>query len=224
MKRVVDSRWNKPEGGDSLITERLLHPVVHVSYNDAFAYCAWKNMRLPTEIEWEFAARGGQKDKLYPWGDYWEVGRTNLWQGRFPDENQMRDNHFDLAPVDAYKPQNAYEMYDLIGNTWEWTSSVYRTFRNRSEVNEHIQKRVLKGGSFLDNRDGEYRSDKMKIRISSRTGRSLDYSAQNVGFRCVQSIRPEEKVKFNNEGFNVVKIRAPIKHNLPKSKKPKNEL
>jgi formylglycine-generating enzyme required for sulfatase activity len=124
MVRVHDARWNKPEGGTSLINHRFSHPVTHVSYNDAFAYCTWKNMRLPTEIEWEYAARGGLSEKLYPWGDHWEVGRTNLWQGHFPDENQMRDENYGLAPVDAYSAQNEFGMYDVIGNVWEWTSTV----------------------------------------------------------------------------------------------------
>lgn len=124
MLQVEEARWNRPEGGKSEIASRLNHPVTHVSYNDAFAYCAWKGMRLPTEIEWEFAARGGLREKLYPWGDNWEIKRTNLWQGDFPRQNQLRDGYFGISPVDAFKEQNKYEMYDLIGNVWEWTSTV----------------------------------------------------------------------------------------------------
>lgn len=124
MLSVIETRWNRPEGGDSLVNDRLEHPVVHVSYSDASAFCTWKGMRLPNEIEWEFAARGGLKEKIYPWGDYWQLKRTNLWQGNFPEENQLRDGFFGLAPVTAFAAQNQYEMYDLIGNVWEWTSTM----------------------------------------------------------------------------------------------------
>jgi sulfatase modifying factor 1 len=124
MVLVRDARWNRPEGGSSLINERLEYPVVHVSFSDASAYCTWKGMRLPNEIEWEYAARGGLNEKVYPWGDYWEIGRTNLWQGKFPDENQLRDNYFGLSPVNAFQAQNNYEMYDVIGNVWEWTTTL----------------------------------------------------------------------------------------------------
>lgn len=123
MRPVVEARWNRPEGGHSIVHDKLTHPVVHVSFNDAIGYCTWKNMRLPTEIEWEYAARGGLREKQYPWGDNWQVARTNLWQGKFPDENQLRDGHYDLSPVNAFGPQNSYEMYDMIGNVWEWTST-----------------------------------------------------------------------------------------------------
>ncbi|CAF0877384.1 unnamed protein product [Brachionus calyciflorus] len=209
MLPIKDAKWNKPEGGKSTIRDRLDYPAVHVSYNDAFAYCAWKGMRLPTEIEWEFAARGGLREQLYPWGERWEVGRTNLWQGKFPEENQLRDGHYGLSPVNAFKAQNIYEMYDLIGNTWEWTSSIFRSPHRAGE--DPSNRRVLKGGSFLDTRDGETKDDKMRIRISSRMGRIQNYSAQNLGFRCAQTIKKGDKIDFSKSNFRVVRLRPPKK-------------
>lgn len=124
MLPIQEARWNKPEGGASSIRDKLNFPVVHVSYEDAFAFCAWKGMRLPTEIEWEYAARGDLHDKPYPWGERWQINRTNLWQGKFPEENQLRDGYYGLAPVDGFEAQNNFGIFDLLGNTWEWTSTM----------------------------------------------------------------------------------------------------
>jgi sulfatase modifying factor 1 len=124
MVAVKEAKWNRPYGRSNEIEDQYKLPAVHVSYKDAFAFCAWKEMRLPSEMEWEYAARGGLGEKMYPWGDFWEVGKTNLWQGKFPEDNQLRDGHFGLSPVDAYEQQNEYGMHDMIGNVWEWTSTV----------------------------------------------------------------------------------------------------
>lgn len=122
---IENIRWTRPEGEPTALSEFLTYPVTHVSLNDALAYCAWKGMRLPTEIEWEYAARGGLDSTAYPWGDLWQLKRANLWQGQFPYENQLRDGYYRLSPVDAYPPQNNYQLYDMLGNTWEWTLTKY---------------------------------------------------------------------------------------------------
>ncbi len=212
---VLNTSWYRPEGGDSSIEGRLNHPVTHVSYHDAFGYCAWKGMRLPNEIEWEYAARGGLNEQSYPWGDYWELKRTNLWQGKFPNENQIRDGHYGISPVNAFQPQNNYEMYDVLGNVWEWTSTL---FKNKTQQNlESTTRRCLKGGSFLDARDGDYRTNSMlKIRLSARIGRGEHYTAHNVGFRCIQQIKDQDLDFYlrnlGNEKFRVVRLRPPMHH------------
>lgn len=218
------ARWNCPEGGSSKINYRLNQPVTHVSYNDAFHFCAWKGMRLPTEIEWEFAARGGLRENDYPWGEHWELNRTNLWQGNFPYENQFRDGYFGLSPVDAYKAQNKFEIHDMVGNMWEWTSTIYKNLEEPKFIpdSKNFQmntiRRVLKGGSFIDTRDGDnYHGKKeknVKIRISARIGKTEHYTAQNIGIRCVKSIRENESsYKFKeNKTHRVIRLRPPHHH------------
>ncbi|CAJ1341075.1 unnamed protein product, partial [Effrenium voratum] len=128
--------WRSPEGVDSSLEEskyglRWDHPVVHMSWNDANAYCRWRNASLPTEAQWEYAARGGLEQKLYPWGDTMYGNETedieakyrmNIWQGQFPTENTAEDGYVKTAPVDAYGPQNDWGLYNMVGNAWEWTS------------------------------------------------------------------------------------------------------
>ncbi len=124
----IGANWRAPEGPTSSITGRDDHPVVHVAYEDALAYCTSKGGRLPTEAEWEFAARGGLEGKRYPWGDEFKPGgrwMTNSFQGNFPDRNSAEDGYVSTSSV-AQFPPNGYGLYDVAGNVWEWVSDWYR--------------------------------------------------------------------------------------------------
>ena len=123
-RKVEGADWRHPEGPHSGLDERLDHPVVHVSWNDAAAYCAWAGKRLPTEAEWERAARGGLEGGVFPWGDELEPGgehRMNVWQGDFPARNTLADGFLGTAPVDAFEP-NGLGLFNATGNVWEWTA------------------------------------------------------------------------------------------------------
>lgn len=197
MVAVHNTRWNKPEGGESNTQNKINYPVTHVSLLDAQTYCKWIGMRLPSEMEWEYAARGNLKEKLYPWGNEWFKGISNL-------KDEFNDNYKGISPVDAFGSQNLYEMYDLIGNVWEWTTTTYIDALSRDKEVKY----VLKGGSFLDSFNGTGNNKNMKIRISSRYPVRPTFTAQNIGFRCAQDI----DYKLNENKFNVVKLRAPILH------------
>ena len=124
---VPHAYWAQPEGPGSTVLERLDHPVVHVSWNDAKAYCAWSGTRLPTEAEWEFAARGGLEQRIFPWGDALTPDgehRCNVWQGRFPVHDTAADGYAGTAPVHAYAP-NGYGLYNVAGNVWEWCEDAF---------------------------------------------------------------------------------------------------
>jgi formylglycine-generating enzyme len=133
-RKVEGADWAHPEGPQSLIGERLDHPVVHVSWDDAAAYCTWGGARLPTEAEWEFAARSGLDGKPFPWGDELEPAdehRMNVWQGRFPSHNTAADGFVGTAPVSSFPP-NGYGLYNMTGNVWEWTEDWFHpSFRQR---------------------------------------------------------------------------------------------
>lgn len=190
--------WRHPEGPDSSLDGRGDHPVVHVSWFDARAYCRWKGGRLPTEAEWEYAARGGIDQKQNVWGDEPVVPqRCNIWQGTFPVTNLLEDGFFATSPVRQFEP-NGYGLYDMAGNVWEWTGDWYRpdTYARRASdgtcVNPagpassydpqepYTQKRVTRGGSFLCN--DAYCSG---YRPSARMKTSPDTSLIHTGFRCV---------------------------------------
>ncbi|CAF1605247.1 unnamed protein product [Rotaria sp. Silwood1] len=204
---VKNIRWNRPEGELIDISNRLSYPVTHISWNDAQAYCSWKGMRLPTEIEWEYAARGGLDSTAYPWGDLWQLKRTNLWQGDFPYENQLRDGYHHLSPVDAFPSQNKYEIYDMLGNTWEWTLTKYRDYDNNES--DTTQRYTVKGGSFADTRDGDTKNDHIQVRTSARKGFRPDYTAENLSFRCAQSIDINTKL---TKDYEVIRLRPPVHH------------
>ncbi|XP_059167410.1 inactive C-alpha-formylglycine-generating enzyme 2-like [Physella acuta] len=186
---VKKATWDKPEGPDSSLEDRWKHPVVHMSWYDAKKYCEFHGKRLPTEAEWEYAARGGSINHAYPWGDNWERRRANVWQGEWPYENRKSDGYAMTSPVDAYRPQNLIGFYDLIGNVWEWTTSAYTERR----VQPHLQSPmvVLKGGSFVDSVNGKINA---AVRNGQRMGQPQDYSAANVGFRCAKSAPEADRV------------------------------
>ncbi|XP_060549245.1 inactive C-alpha-formylglycine-generating enzyme 2 [Pantherophis guttatus] len=176
--------WRQPSGPGSSIKDRLDYPVLHVSWNDAQAFCKWKGKRLPTEEEWEFAARGGLENRLYPWGNKFLANRTNLWQGNFPKVDTAEDGFRGASPVAAFPPQNNYGLYDLLGNTWEWTSSEYRP--NGPASRQPGQKmRVLRGASWIDTVDG---SANHKAEVTTRMGNTPDSSSDNLSFRCASSL------------------------------------
>ncbi|WP_244505387.1 formylglycine-generating enzyme family protein [Rhizobium sp. LCM 4573] len=192
--RVHGAIWNAPEGPGSSIEERMDHPVTQVSWNDAMAFAQWVGGRLPTEAEWEHAARGGNRRRRYPWGDEEPTDEKvfcNIWQGRFPHENTLADGFFGTAPARSFKPTED-GFYNLCGNVWEWTSEPFRVrslSRHAKIRNEQARKnsdKVLKGGSFLCHKSYCYR-----YRIAARMGLSPDSASNNTGFRIAYDVRPD---------------------------------
>lgn len=191
-RQVHGSDWAHPDGPQSDLSGRADHPVVHLSHQDATAFCAWDGGRLPTEAEWEWAARGGLEQAMFPWGDELEPGgthRMNVWQGSFPDANQSLDGFYGLAPVDSFEP-NGFGLYNMCGNAWEWCADWFSA-DFYAESPEHNptgpadgENRVMRGGSYLCHASYCHR-----YRVGARSSNGPDSSAGNLGFRVARDLR-----------------------------------
>jgi sulfatase modifying factor 1 len=183
---IKGASWNAPEGPGSRLKGRESHPVVHVSWADAAAFARWAGKRLPSEAEWEYAARGGLVQKRYPWGDELVPDgkhRCNIWQGKFPEINRPEDGYLWTAPVRAFPP-NGYGLYETSGNVWEWCADYWETQwtvpvppdpRGPAMGSE----RVIRGGSFLC-----HKSYCNRYRVGARSKNAPDSTTSHTGFRC----------------------------------------
>lgn len=187
--KVRGACWKHPEGPGSNVKQRARHPAVHISWNDAASYAHWAGKSLPTEAQWEYAARGGLEQKIYPWGDELTPGGRhlcNIWQGEFPTCDTAEDGYAGTCPVDSF-PANGYGLYSVTGNAWEWCSDWFGTrFRAKPALRDPVgpakgDGKVMKGGSFLC-----HASYCNRYRVGARTGNTPDSSSSNIGFRCVR--------------------------------------
>ena len=185
---VDGASWKRPFGPGTGLKGRLGHPAVHVSWNDAVAYCAWAGLRLPTEAEWEFAARGPHEQRRFPWGDELTPGGRhlcNVWQGDFPSDNTAEDGFVGTCPVRSFPP-NDFGLYEMVGNVWEWCRDIFTTdisVRRGPGPKGAAEGpgRVIRGGSYLC-----HDSYCNRYRLGARTSNTPDSSTSNIGFRVAQ--------------------------------------
>lgn len=190
-RRVEGASWRMPEGPRSHVEERWDHPVVHVSWHDASAFARWVGKRLPTEAEWEYAARGGFPRARFPWGNELVpdgVHRCNVWQGCFPHENTGEDGYVGTAPAASY-PKNEFGLYNMVGNVWEWCSDWFdATYYQRSPYGNprgpaYGEAKVMRGGSYLC-----HESYCARYRVGARSQNTPHSAAGNIGFRCAVNV------------------------------------
>ena len=190
-RQVHGAAWSRPEGPHSSVAGRMDHPVIHISWHDAHAYATWVDKRLPSEAEWEYAARGGLEGALYPWGDRLvpnKKHRCNIWQGTFPSKNTAKDGFEGTAPVDTFEP-NGYGLYNMSGNVWEWCSDWWSAtyhldgLRQDPQGPPKGQAKVTKGGSYLC-----HASYCNRYRVAARTHNTPDSSTGHIGFRLVRDV------------------------------------
>jgi len=196
---TIGADWQHPEGPKTSITNRMDHPVVQVAWEDAQNYAKWAGKRLPTEAEWEWAARGGKANTIYPWGNEavnQGSPKANFWQGMFPYKNELKDGFFTTAPVKSFPP-NGYGLYDMAGNVWEWCADWFdHDFYKKEDAQKSNttgpqrgynpqmpfqQEKIIRGGSFLCN--DTYCSG---YRNARRMGSSTDTGLNHTGFRCAK--------------------------------------
>jgi formylglycine-generating enzyme required for sulfatase activity len=171
---VTAANWRQPLGPSSSIKDIQSHPVTHISWNDANAFAQWIGKRLPTEAEWEKAARGGLENSLYAWGDDLLVDgqhMCNIWQGDFPTFNSAQDGYLGTAPADSFEP-NGFGLYNVCGNVWEWTADSWKS-------SDFADNKVIKGGSFMC-----HDSYCNRYRLSARTSHPKNGFTAHIGFRC----------------------------------------
>jgi formylglycine-generating enzyme required for sulfatase activity len=177
--------WRAPEGPGSDVYTRARHPVVHVAYEDALAFAAWAGKELPSEAEWERAARGGLEGRRFAWGDEFDPMLANTWQGEFPWQNLLTDGFAGTSPVGSF-PANGYGLHDVTGNVWEWTTDWFEGHSPQSpccagaEAGPEIPRRVIKGGSHLC-----APNYCLRYRPAARQAEAVDTSTGHIGFRCV---------------------------------------
>lgn len=189
--KVNGAAWDHPVGPDSGIIGHEHHPATHISWNDAAAFARWAGKRLPTEAEWEYAARGGLEQKIFPWGDELAPNgehRCNVWQGEFPLVDLAEDGYAGTAPVDAFRA-NGYGLYNITGNTWEWCSdwfdpAFHWTAARLNPIGPpRGRSKVMKGGSYLC-----HSSYCNRYRPAARSANDPDSATTNIGFRCVRDV------------------------------------